>query len=73
MNATARALQGKTAAISRFDRASVNLLRSRSGAAVDDTAATLAAPIEARAHFRASVAALRAADDMTRALLDIKV
>jgi hypothetical protein len=73
MNAMAISLQGMNAAISKFDRASEKLVQSMAGGSADDPAAGVVAQIEARVQFKASAAALRAADEMTRALLDIKV
>jgi flagellin-like hook-associated protein FlgL len=73
MNAMAISLQGMNSAISRFDRASEKLVQSTSGATSDDPAAAIVEQIEARVQFKASLATMRAADEMTRAILDIKV
>jgi len=65
------ALAGLSRAFERFERSSQKLLDSTSGLSNDEPAEGVMGMIEAKHAVRANVAVIRAADDMTKQLLDI--
>ena len=65
------AIAGISNATYRFERASQRLLESTSGVSNDDPAEAIVDMVQAKTQFRANIATLRAADDMTATLLDI--
>ncbi len=67
------AITGVTNATARFERATQQLLETVSGLSDDDPAKATVAQIQAKAELKASVQSLRAAQQMTAALLDIIV
>ena len=84
MTAISLSLQGLQAAAAKFETASARLLQATSGAARagnvsaggandNDPAQAIVDQIEAKLQFKASALTLRAADEMTRSLLDIKI
>jgi hypothetical protein len=73
MNAISAALAGMHSALSRFDRASNAIARSTSGVGDDDLANAIVDQIQAKVEFRANAQTLRAADEMARTILDLKV
>ena len=60
-----------TSAFTRFDRANEKLLGAVTGASDDDPAAAIGEQIEAKIAVKASVATVRIADEMFKALLEI--
>ena len=67
MNATAIASAGIVSALQRFDASAARTAR----APLDDLAGETVERLQAKTAVQANVAVLRAADDMTGALLDI--
>jgi hypothetical protein len=72
MNAIPSAALAITNAFTRFDRASEKLLAATSGASNDDPAQAIVEQIEAKAQLRAGLATVRIADEMLKALLEMK-
>ncbi|HVY03382.1 MAG TPA: hypothetical protein VG983_06965 [Caulobacterales bacterium] len=58
-------------ALSRFDRASTDLVASVSGQSDKDPAQAIAQQVEAKAEFEAGVGTVRIADEMFKALIQI--
>ena len=71
MDILATAVTGLNSAVNRFNRASTQLLDATSGDDKADAPGAIADMIEAKVQFGASVATVRMADDMMKALLDI--
>lgn len=65
------AISGIANATQRFERASQQLVEAVSGVSNEDPAQAIVSQIEAKTAFTANVKVLRAADEMTRSLLDI--
>ncbi|MEP6829825.1 MAG: hypothetical protein ABI963_05770 [Rhizomicrobium sp.] len=65
------AASGVTAAANRFSTAASNLVRATSSDAPSDTAQPIVDMIESRTAFTATLAVLKAADKMSKSLLDI--
>ena len=73
INAISAWLGGMNDAVSRFNRASQNLLEGTSGASDADPVAAIVDQMQAKVQFKASAVTLRAADEMMSSLLDIIV
>lgn len=67
------AAAGMSTAVTRFNRASRNLVESLEGKGDVAPETAIAEQIEAKAQFKASAIVVRAADDMMGTLLDINV
>jgi flagellar basal body rod protein FlgC len=65
------AASGAAAAANRFSTAASNLVRATTSDAPSDTAQPIVDMIESRAAFTANLAVLKAADKMSKSLLDI--
>ncbi len=72
MSAISQASAGIVSALVRFERASAQVV-SASSSGQGDVVQPIADIVESRAQFQANAGALRAADEMTRVLLDILV
>ena len=73
MDAISASLAGITAATRRFDRASTDLVRSFSDASAPSVETSIVDMLSSEFQFKASLATLRAADEMLGTLLDIRV
>jgi hypothetical protein len=73
MNPIATAAAGMTSAFGRFDSAATNLSQSVTGQSTSDPATAAADEISAKQQVLASTATFHVADQMLKALLDIKV
>jgi flagellar basal body rod protein FlgC len=65
------ATSGAAAAANRFSVAASNLVRATTSDSPSDTAKPIVDMIESRAAFTANLAVLKAADKMSKSLLDI--
>jgi len=71
MDILATAASGLNSAVNRFNRASTQLLDATSGDDKADAPSAIADMVESKAQFGASLATVRMADEMMKALLDI--